>query len=190
MIMKLRNMMYASLFAAIVAALGILPPLTLPISPVPITAQTLGVMLAGAILGARYGALSLGIFVALVAVGVPLLSGGRGGFGVLLGPGGGYILSWPIAAFVIGFLVEKYWHKMNIARFILFNVVGGILLVYACGVTYLSFATGLPWTTAAFQALIYVPGDLTKAIIAGIIAMQIKKAYPLIRKHTEQQKAA
>ncbi len=188
--MKLTNMMYASLFAALVGALGILPPLTLPISPVPLTAQTLGVMLAGAILGARYGALSLGIFVALVAFGVPVLAGGRGGFGVLLGPGGGYILSWPIAAFVIGSLVERYWNKMNTARFILFNIIGGILLVYASGVTYLSFTTGIPWTTAAFQALIYVPGDVTKAVIAGVIAMQIKKAYPLIKKPVEQKKAA
>ncbi|WP_332694352.1 biotin transporter BioY [Halalkalibacter lacteus] len=188
--MKLRNMIYASLFAAVVGALGILPPLTLPISPVPITAQTLGVMLAGAILGARRGGLSLGIFVALVAVGIPLLAGGRGGFGVLLGPSGGYILSWPIAAFVIGYLVEKYWHKMNIARFILFNIIGGVLLVYACGISYLSFVTEIPWTTAALQALIYVPGDVGKAVIAGITAMQIKKAYPLIKKPTKLQKAA
>ncbi|KHF41718.1 biotin transporter BioY [Halalkalibacter okhensis] len=188
--MKLRNMIFAALFAAVVGALGILPPITLPISPVPITAQTLGVMLAGAILGARNGALSLGIFVALVAIGIPLLAGGRGGVGVLFGPSGGYILSWPFAAYVIGFLVEKYWHKMNIARFILFNIIGGILLVYVCGISYLSFISGIPWTTAAIQALIYVPGDVTKAIIAGITAMQIKRAYPLINKSTKLHKTA
>lgn len=188
--MKLKNMLYAALFAAVVGALGILPPLTLPISPVPITAQTLGVMLAGAVLGARYGGLSMVIFVLLVAVGAPLLSGGRGGLGVILGPGGGYILSWPIAALVIGYLVEKYWHKMNFARFILFNIFGGIIVIYAGGVTYLSIVSDLPWGTAAFQALIYIPGDIAKAVIAGFIAMQIKKAYPLIKKTNDVQKAA
>ncbi|MDV2682969.1 biotin transporter BioY [Alkalihalophilus lindianensis] len=184
--MNLKQMLYAALFAALIGALGILPPIVLPISPVPITAQTAGVMLAGAVLGAKYGGMSLVVFVSLVAMGVPLLAGGRGGIGVLLGPGGGYILSWPIAAFIIGFLVEKYWHKMNIGRFILFNIVGGIIVVYAGGVTYLSFMTGLPWTTAAFQALIYIPGDLAKAVLAGVIAMQLKKAYPLITKKTKE----
>ncbi|OLO42181.1 biotin transporter BioY [Alkalihalophilus pseudofirmus] len=188
--MKLKNMMYASVFVAVIAALGILPPLVLPISPVPITAQSLGVMLAGAILGARYGGMSLVIFVLLVPFGAPLLSGGRGGISVFLGPSGGYILSWPIAAFVIGYLVEKYWHKMNIARFILFNIIGGILVIYAAGVTYTSFNIGIPWGTAAYQALIYIPGDIAKVVVAAVIAMQIKKAYPLIKKSRDPQSKA
>ncbi|WP_209123496.1 biotin transporter BioY [Alkalihalobacillus sp. BA299] len=188
--MKLKHMMYASFFVAVIAALGILPPLVLPITPVPITAQSLGVMLAGAILGARYGGLSLVIFVLLVAFGAPLLSGGRGGFSVFLGPSGGYILSWPVAAFVIGYLVEKYWHKMNVTRFILFNVIGGIIIIYAGGITFLSFNTGIAWGTAAYQALIYIPGDIAKAIVAAVIAMQIKKAYPLIKKSNNMHNKA
>lgn len=184
--MKLKNMLFAALFTAIVAVLGIFPPITLPISPVPITAQTLGVMLAGAILGARYGGLSLLVFVLLVAFGAPLLSGGRGGIGPLLGPGGGYILSWPIAAFVIGYLVEKYWDKMNLLRFITFNVIGGIVLVYAFGVTYLSFITDTPWMAAFVGGLIYLPGDLLKVVIASFVALQIKKLYPLINKKMDQ----
>ncbi len=183
--MKLKNMLFAALFTAIVAVLGIFPPITLPISPVPITAQTLGVMLAGAILGARYGGLSLLIFVLLVSFGAPLLAGGRGGIGPLLGPGGGYILSWPIAAFVIGFLVEKYWHKMNLVRFIVFNVIGGIILVYVFGVTYLSLITDTPWMAAFVGGLIYLPGDLLKVVIASFVALQIKKLYPLINKQTD-----
>src|SRR5690625_7350257 len=75
--MKLQDMMYISLFAAIVGVLGFIPPIPLPFSPVPITAQTLGVMLAGGILGARRGGLSLLLFIALVAIGTPLLTGGR-----------------------------------------------------------------------------------------------------------------
>jgi biotin transport system substrate-specific component len=182
-IMKLKNMMYASLFVAVMAALGIIPAIFIPYSPVPITAQSMGVMLAGAILGARYGGISLSVFVLLIAMGVPLLSGGRGGFGIFLGPSGGYILSWPIAAFIIGYLVEKFWNRMNTPLYVLINIFGGIFVIYSIGVTYLSFITDTPWFTAAIQALIYIPGDIVKAIVAGIIAMQLKKAYPIIKKN-------
>src|SRR5699024_12591968 len=100
-------MMYVSLFTAILGFMAFFPLIPIPFLPVPITAQTLGVMLAGGLLGARRGGLSLLIFILLVAVGAPLLAGGRGGLGLLFGPGGGYILAWPLAAFIIGYLTEK-----------------------------------------------------------------------------------
>ena len=73
-----RNMTRIALFAALIAALGLIPSLTLAFG-VPITAQSMGVMLAGAILGAKRGALAVLLFMALVALGLPLLAGGRGG---------------------------------------------------------------------------------------------------------------
>src|SRR5699024_5168942 len=85
------------------------------------------------LLGAKRGGLSLLIFIALVAVGVPLLAGGRGGLGALLGPGGGYILAWPIAAFVIGYLVEKNINSLNFFKIFIYNVFGAMLIVYLCG---------------------------------------------------------
>lgn len=185
--MKLKNMMYASLFVAVIAALGILPPIFIPISPVPITAQSMGVMLAGAVLGARYGGISVSIFVLLIAIGAPLLSGGRGGFGVFLGPSGGYILGYPVAAFVIGYLVEKFWNRMNTPFYVLFNILGGVIVLYSIGVTYLSFITNTPWFTAVYQALIYLPGDTVKAIVAGVIAMRLRKLYPIIKKYKEER---
>ncbi len=180
--MKLRTMVYAAMFAAIVGVLGLLPPIVTPFTPVPITAQTLGVMLAGSILGAKRGGLSLLVFVLLVAIGAPLLAGGRGGIAVLFGPSGGYIISYPIAAFVIGYLVEKFWKRQNLGLLILFNVFGGIIIVYAAGITYLSIITGTPWGKAAFAALIYLPGDAVKIIVASLLARQINRVYPLIEK--------
>lgn len=180
--MKLRTMIYSSLFAAMVAALGLLPPIITPLTPVPITAQTLGVMLAGSILGAKRGGLSLVVFVFLVAVGAPLLAGGRGGLGVLFGVTGGYVLAWPVAAFVTGLLVEKFWNRMNVGYFILFNVIGGILVIYASGITYLSIYTGTPWGAAAYSALIFIPGDLIKVVLASLIATQMSRVYPMIQK--------
>lgn len=179
--MKLQDMMYIALFAAIVGVLGFFPPIPLPFSPVPITAQTLGVMLAGGMLGARRGALSLLLFIALVAIGTPLLTGGRGGLGALIGPGGGYIMSWPLAAGTIGYLVEKSWQTLKLWKIFLFNFIGGIVLVYACGVTYLSFIGNLPWVPTALSALAFLPGDLAKTFVAGYITLKISKVYPLIK---------
>ncbi|WP_181347947.1 biotin transporter BioY [Thalassobacillus sp. CUG 92003] len=180
--MTLRTMVYASLFAAIIGALGLLPPIVTPFTPVPITAQTLGVMLAGSILGAKRGGLSVLVLVMLVTFGVPLLSGGRGGIGVLFGPSGGYIMAWPIAAFMIGFLVERLWKKLNIWLYMAINVVGGILLVYAFGVTYLSLITETPWTKAAWAALVFIPGDLVKVVAASFLARQLNRVSPIISK--------
>ncbi|WP_431803705.1 biotin transporter BioY [Halobacillus andaensis] len=178
--MKLKTMVYAALFAAIMGALGLLPPIVTPFTPVPITAQTLGVMLAGSILGAKRGGLSLLLFVLLVTFGAPLLAGGRGGLGVLFGPSGGYILSYPIAAFLIGFLVERFWNKLNLGLYIAINIIGGILFVYACGVTYLSFITDTPWTKAMWAAFVFIPGDLVKVVVASLLAGQINRVYPIM----------
>src|SRR5690625_3041945 len=160
--MKLKDMMYVSLFAAIVGVMGFFPPIPIPIIPVPITLQTLGVMLAGGILGARRGGLSLLLFVALIAIGAPLLAGGRGGLGVLFGPGGGYIFSWPLAAFIIGYLTEKNIHRLKYWKLLLFNIFGGIIVIYLCGITYLSILSEAPWLPTALSSLVFLPGDLTK----------------------------
>ncbi|WP_088103698.1 biotin transporter BioY [Halalkalibacter urbisdiaboli] len=177
--MKLKQLMYVSMFAAVVAAFSVIPPIFVPFTPVPITAQTLGVMLAGAILGARLGFMSMGLFVILVAIGVPVLSGGRGGLAILFGPSGGYILSWPIAAFVIGYLVQSNWEKMKLWKMVMFNLIGGVLVIYACGITYLSFVSELTWLDAAKTALVYIPGDTVKAIVSGSVALAIRKALPV-----------
>ena len=112
-----RDMVHIALFAAIMAALGLLPPIPVGFIPVPITAQSMGVMLAGSILGAKRGALAILLFLALVAVGLPLLSGGRGGLGVFFGPTAGFLLSWPVGAFVTGWLTERFWKRLSLRIF-------------------------------------------------------------------------
>lgn len=87
--MRIKELVYAALFAALIAVLGLIPPVSLGIIPVPVTAQTLGVMLAGCFLGWRTGALSLIIFLILITLGLPVLPGGRGGLAILVGPTGG-----------------------------------------------------------------------------------------------------
>lgn len=179
--MKLKHMMYIALFTAVVGVLGFFPPITLPVIPVPITLQTLGVMLAGGILGARRGGLSLLLFLLLLCIGLPLLAGGRGGIGPLVAPGGGYILSWPVAAFVIGYLVEKNFRRLGYINVFVFNWIGGVLLINLCGITFMSVTGDLPWVATAISSMIFLPGDTAKAVIASYVTVKFNRLYPIIR---------
>ncbi len=166
-----------AVFAAIVAVLG-LPGGISVFGSVPITAQTLGVMLAGAILGPWLGALSMAVLLALVALGLPLLSGGTGGLGVFVGPTAGYLFGWIVGAFVIGLIVHAGNRKPVWWRTLLGMIVGGILVVYAFGVPVTSLVLRLPLDVIAKSSLVFVPGDLAKAVIATAIVMTLVRAYP------------
>ncbi|MFY0527677.1 biotin transporter BioY [Archangium gephyra] len=179
--MKTRDLVHVALFAALVAALGLLPPLTLPFIPVPITAQTLGVMLAGSILGARKAFLSLLLFHVLVAAGLPLLAGGKGGLAVYVGPTGGFFVGFLPAAFLIGWLTERAWTRLSVPLAFAINVLGGICVLYAVGIPWLAVAAKLPLAKAALGSLTFVPGDCVKAAIAASAAVTLKRAWPLIQ---------
>lgn len=179
--MATRDLARIALFAAVTAALGLLPPIAVPLIPVPVTAQTLGVMLAGSVLGARRGGLSQLAFLALVAVGLPLLSGGRGGLAVLAGPTGGFALAFPVGAWAVGRLTELLGDRYTFARGLLATVGGGIVVVYAIGIPYLAVVTGLGPLQAALGTLIFVPGDLVKAAIAVSTTLLVRRAYPELR---------
>lgn len=166
-----------AVFAASVAVLGLPGSFTL-FGAVPITAQTLGVMLAGAILGPWLGALSMTVLLALVAVGLPLLAGGRGGIGVFVGPSAGYALGWIVGALVIGLIVHAGGRKPVLWRTALGVVIGGILAVYAAGIPVQSLVTRLPLAETALTSLVFVPGDVVKAVLATAITMTLVRAYP------------
>ncbi|AXH00262.1 biotin transporter BioY (plasmid) [Deinococcus wulumuqiensis] len=174
-----RDIVYIALFAALVAALGALPPLTLA-TGVPITAQSMGAMLAGAVLGARRGALSQLLFLLLVAAGLTLLAGGRGGLGVFAGPTGGFLLSWPVAAYVIGWLHERFWDRLNFALSLGIILLGGVVVVYAIGNAWLSYAAPMPYLKATLAAGPFLPGDLLKAVLSASVALTVRRTYPLI----------
>ena len=179
--MKTKDLAYIALFAAITAVLGLVPAIS--VGPVPITAQTLGVMLAGAVLGARRGFLSQLLFLVLVAIGLPLLASGTGGLAVFAGPTAGYLISWPIAAFVVGLLTERFWARYNLGLAILANVVGGILVIYAIGVPVLAAVADLsPKAAIVSGALPFLIGDAIKAVLAAVIAVQVRRSYPVIER--------
>ena len=180
--MKTKDLAYIALFAAITAVLGLLPAIPVPAVPVPITAQTLGVMLAGAVLGARRGFLALLLFLVLVAVGLPLLAGGRGGLSVFAGPSAGFLLAWPLGAFVTGLLTESFWRRFNLAWALVATLVGGIVVIYAIGIPVLSVVSEIPLGTAFTGSLAFVPGDVVKAVVAALAAVAVRRAYPVIER--------
>ncbi len=176
--MTTKDTVYIALFAALAAALGLMPPLHFAGAALPpISAQSMGVMLAGAALGEKRGGLALLLFIALVAIGLPLLSGGRGGFGVLLGTSGGFLLSWPICAAVIGYLAERD-HEGGALKLGVYIALGGIVLMYAVGIPWMAFIGKLGMAKSLSIMVAYIPGDLIKVVVAAILAENLRKAYP------------
>ena len=170
-----RDLARIAVFAALIVALGLVGPIPVP-GLVPITAQTLGVMLAGLVLGARRGAAAVGVVILLAAIGLPVLSGGRGGLGVFFGPTVGYLLGWVSGAVIAGLIANSgprtWW------RFGLGAVVGGILGVYALGIPLQALITGVPLAQAALTSVVFLPGDLIKAAAATAVASALLRAYP------------
>ncbi|MFD2237121.1 biotin transporter BioY [Aureimonas populi] len=180
--MTTRDIVQIALFAALMAVLGIFPPLMIPGLGIPVTAQSMGPMLAGGILGARRGGLSMLLFVALVAVGLPLLSGGRGGLGALMGPWSGFIFGWVLAAFLIGWLTERFFARLGLVHSFAFSVLGGVGVVYGVGVPWFAALSGVPLLQAfSASAVAFIPGDLVKAGVAAAVVVAVRRAYPLIR---------
>lgn len=174
------DLVHLALFAAIIAVLGLVPAIPIPFLPVPITAQTLGVMLAGAVLGSWRGMLAVIVFLALVAIGMPLLPGGRGGLVVFMGPTAGFLLAWPIGAFVIGWLMQRYGRQSAFVPAFLASIVGGVLVIYAGGIAWLALVADVPLWAATTGSLAFVPGDLIKAAAAASVATSVHRVYPAL----------
>lgn len=181
--MTTRDLVLIALLAAVIVALGAVPPVTLGFIPVPITLQTLGVMLAGALLGPVRGALACLLVVLLVVIGMPVLSGGRGGLGIVTGVTGGFLLGWAPGAFVTGWLAARFARAgspaMQGAGTVLACAVGGILVIYTLGVPWFAAVASKSLKEAAALSLVFIPGDLLKAVLAGLVARSVQRAYPI-----------
>jgi len=171
-----RNVTHIALFAALVAVLGLVPPIMLA-TGVPITAQSLGIMLCGTVLGARRGGLAVLVFLALVAVGLPILSGGRGGLGVFAGPSVGFLLGFPLAAFVAGLVVERWRAPVGLAAGA-GAALGGIVVLYACGIPGMALILGKTLPEAALLITPFLAGDAIKVVLAGLITRGIAQMRP------------
>lgn len=175
--MKDKALVQIALYAALIAALGLIPPIPF-VTGIPITAQTLGVMLAGVMLGPGRGFLSMLLFIFVVALGAPLLSGGRGGLGVFIGPTAGFAIGFPFAAFVTGWVALKLQRINLFSAALIGSLVGGILLLYVFGITGFKIVSGNDWVTSTTIMAVFIPGDLVKAVITAVVAQAVYKGLP------------
>ena len=184
--MNTRDIGYVALFAALIVALGVVPAITLA-AGVPITLQSLGVMLAGLVLGPKRGALAVVVVIALVGLGLPVLAGGRGGIGVWVGPTAGFLFGWIAAAWVTGALALRFDRASdpNLRRIAVLAgsaIVGGIVVLYLCGIAWLAFGIKLGLAKAFTVSLPFVPGDLAKAVVAALVTLKAREAVSIERK--------
>ena len=175
-----RSLALVSLFAALMAVFGLIPKIDLPLG-VPITLQTLGVMLAGCLLGPKRGLQAILLFLGAVALGLPLLSGGRGGLGVFMAPSTGYLIGMPFGAFVTGWMMSVLpgaTPRLTAVSAFIASSLGGLLTVHAFGVAGLVKMANLTWTQAFFGTLVFVPGDLIKCALCAMVVHTVARGVP------------
>ncbi|OEL04143.1 biotin biosynthesis protein BioY [Staphylococcus succinus] len=167
--MTTKYLVYTGLMTAIIAVLGFVPAIPLPIMPVPIVLQNIGIFLAAILLGRKYGTLSVIILLMLVATGLPLLSGGRGGIGVFAGPSAGFLFMYPVVAYLIGLVRDLYFKKINFIVLLITTILIGAVLLDVVGTIIMGLITNLPISKSITLSLVFIPGDIVKAIIASLV---------------------
>ena len=173
--MRASTMTRAALMAAL-TAVGAQITIPLPFTPVPFTLQVPMVVLSGLLLGARYGALSQVVYLLLGAVGLPVFAGFNSGLGIILGPTGGYLISYPFAAAVAGLAagaVAAGTRGRAVASGTVFGLLG-LLVIYALGATWLAVQSGLtPGAALVAGVLPFVPFDVVKVVLAALLAAAV-----------------
>lgn len=167
--LKLRSMIITALFAAII---GILAQVTIPLPLVPITGQTLAIGLAATILGARYGTLSVLLYLVIGSAGVPVFSEFSGGISKLVGPTGGFLVGFIPATYIMGWYMEKRGFTYKNA--IVANIIG-MFITLVFGTAWLKISADLSWTAAlaaGFTPFLIV--GVIKAVLASWIGIIVR----------------
>lgn len=170
-----------AVFAALVAACTLIPAIPVGIG-VPITLQTLGVMLAGLVLGPLRGFLAVLLYVLVGLAGLPVFAQGGSGIANLLKPSAGYLLAFPLGALVTGALAAwtrrfRVWRPLTLAAS---AIVGGILVIHPLGILGLMVNAKLTFAKAFAVDLVYLPGDLAKVAVAAAVAAVVHQAFPVL----------
>lgn len=170
-------------FAALMAVLNFAPPIPMAFG-VPITLGTLGVGLAGLILGPWRAAAAMALYVVLGLLGLPIFAGFSGGLGVLAGPTAGYILSWPVAGFFTGLfalvVIRHTARKWWVPLFFLTGFLAGLLSFRLLGIPGMALNMEVSLAEAFLMDLVFWPGDAVKALAAAAIAALVHRAFPSI----------
>jgi biotin transport system substrate-specific component len=172
----MRNNTFYLTFCALFAALtAVASQISIPMQPVPINLATFFVSLAGAVLGARGGAISQSLYVLLGAVGLPVFSQFRGGVHVILGPTGGYIIGYIAAAWLVGFLTKQLGG--GTLQTVL-SMTAGMALCYLLGMVWFIQLTKTGFLAAITMCVFpFLLGDALKIALAATIAPRLRKAF-------------
>jgi biotin transport system substrate-specific component len=165
-----------ALFAALIAA-GAFIALPLSVSPVPIVLQNLFALLSGLILGPALGSAAAGLYLLAGAIGVPVFAGASGGFVRFLGPTGGFLLGYFLAALTAGLIAGKPRPEFRTPLWrIILAVLAGFLIIYVPGVIRLKFVIAKPWAAALAAGFTpFIIGDVLKGIAAVVIAPRLRR---------------
>ena len=174
---QLRMTVFASLLAALMAAGAYL---SIPIGPVPIVLQNMFVLLAGLLLGSRWGLASVAAYLLTGACGLPVFAGGLGGIGRILGPTGGYLIGYLPAVFIAGYISEKTDKRFG---YDILAMSCATVVLYSCGVTWLKILTGMTWSKTMIVGMYpFLVGDALKIAAAALIAKALRPVLPISAK--------
>ncbi|WP_446898618.1 biotin transporter BioY [Clostridium sp. LBM24168] len=170
--LTIRDVIYSALLAAITSVLSYVA-VPIPFSPVPITGQSLAVMIAGCVLTPFQAGFSMIIFLLLGCIGVPVFSGGRAGIGIVVGKSGGYLIGYFVGAVIISILTRK---NRSITRMFVACIIAGIGVVHFMGAAWLGFIMNIGIKKAfLIGSLPFLPGDFLKAIASVFISSRLNR---------------
>lgn len=165
-----QRIVLAALFAALMAVCS---QIQIPLPMVPINLALFAVHLCGALLGAKWGALSISAYVLLGLVGVPVYAGFASGPAALFGKTGGYILGYILSAFLVGLLSRRIGFTF---KGLCLSMLVGVVACYAFGTVWFMAVTGLNlMTSLAYCVIPFLPGDAVKIVLAALLALRLKK---------------
>jgi biotin transport system substrate-specific component len=176
-----RDVALVAVFAALIVVLSLVPAIPVGAAGVPITLQTLGIMLAGLVLGPWRGVAAVSVYVALGLAGLPVFAGGVAGLAVLAGPTVGYVLGWLPGVLLTGMLavVALRRRRGRLPVLILAAAAGCVGVVYLAGWIGLMVVAGLdPWAAVVGGVLPFLPGDGIKVVVAAFVAASVHRAFP------------
>jgi biotin transport system substrate-specific component len=167
-------------FAALIAVCAILPSINVT-GPVPITLQTFGVLLTGAVLGPRRGFLAVALYIVAGVAGLPIFAEGRSGPGVLAGPSAGYLLGFPFAAAFCGLLVARLPRRLigtSVPLIFGAGVLASALFIHTAGMAGLVLRADMTWGQAFDVDKVFWIGDILKNVVMALVATSVHRAFP------------
>lgn len=171
-----------AVFAALIAAMALLP--AIPVGPlgVPITLQNLAVYIVALVLGARRAPLAVLLYLVVGLLGLPIFARGGAGVGVLAGPSAGYLLGYIPAALCTGLVAYSVVRKRRVGFSAVLGMFlatcVGLIIITGCGIVGMMLNAHLSFGAAVGAAAIYLPGDLIKGVIASLVAVAVHRAFP------------